>query len=917
MSTNQTARVRRAKLLRPEPGSGIVARPRLRSTLDEGLAKPLTLVSGPAGCGKTTLLSDWLATVDMPAAWLSLDEADGDLTSFVEHLIGAVQSIAPLAGQSTLGLLRMADAPAAADLATEFGDELLSLRDHIVVVLDDYHAVDDTEVDEFLTTLLRYPPPRLHLVLASRVDPFLPLVRLRAHGLLAEVRSIDLRFTTDETRALLRNATSSEPDPEIVDLLQERTEGWVAGLRLATLALRDGNALTALAGAESSMQAFLADEMVTGQPEDVQRFLLRTAVPERLCAGLCDALLDPATIAIGSQPMLERLERAGLFVIPLGEDRHWYRYHHLFRDLLLRRLAETEGEAELRRLHGRASVWLADHDLVDDAIPHALASGEPAAAVELVERHLQPALAERRWPTVERWLGLLPPEQVQSRVDLLLARAWIQRFRGQFDAMASTLDRVESMLERRDERAEPPAVERWRAEATFMRLAFLTSYDTLTQTMLDAATRVVETIPWESHAASPTALIFVGGVRQMVGDEDGALRILTSALAESAGRSDPFGLHYAQCAYLGLIAVWRGAGDLARCRRAAEDLLELATAHELGWGASAAHTYLGAVAYEQDQLDSAIGHLSAAVDEPEVSGAFLTNAFLKLALAQEMVGRRSDADATINRFLDRLIATDAATVISTVRSFQARLALERGALAPALRWLRTSRLPGPGGAVHDFEIPLLTRVKVLLAERSPASLSEAGAALDILLRHADSVHSMRVTIPVLAHKALVQQAQGALDAALATITDALALAEPRGFVRTFVDLGAPMATLLSLYLQTPDSSPSWPLAARLLGAIQTRPAVAAAPPPAVMAAMVAEEAAAHDDMPIVERLTERELEVLDGLAKRLSNKEIAEELAISPHTIKRHTTSIYGKLGVSSRRQAIRRALAAGLLPAG
>jgi LuxR family maltose regulon positive regulatory protein len=908
MSAHRPARVRRAKLLRPEIGRGVVARPRLHERLDEGLGKPLTLVSGPAGCGKTTLLCDWLVSVELPVAWLSLDEGDSDLTSFVEHLVGAVQSVASAAGQSTLGLLRMADAPSAADLATELGDELLSITDHIVVVLDDYHAVDDTEVDEFLTALLRYPPPRLHLVLASRVDPFLPLVRLRARGMLAEVRSMDLRFTTDETRVLLRNVTNDEPDEAIIDLLQERTEGWVAGLRLATLALRDGGDLSALAGAESSMQAFLADEMVSEQPEDVQRFLLRTAVPERLCADLCDALLDADRPAMASQSMLEHLERAGLFVIPLGEDRHWYRYHHLFRDLLLRRLVQTEGEAELRRLHGMAGAWLADNDLVADAIPHALAAGEPFAAVGLVERHVQRALAVRRWPAVERWLSLLPPEQVQGRVDLLLARAWVQRFRGQFDAMASTLDRVESMLDRHDEKAAP-AVEQWRAEAAFMRLAFLTNYDMMTQTMLEAATHAVKVIPWESHAAAATALIFVGGVQQMVGHQDDAISVLTGALAEAAGRSDPFALHYAQCAYLGLIAVWRGAGDLARCRRAAEDLLELATAHELGWGISAAHTYLGAIAYEQNHLESAIDHLSAVIDEPEASGAFLTNTFLKLALAQEMAGRRTEADATVNRYLDRLIATDATTVIPTVRSFQARLALTRGDMASAFRWLRTSRMPGPGGAVHDFEIPLLTRAKILLAEGAPESLAEADAALDVLLRHADAVHSMRLTIPVLAHKALAQQAQEMPDAALATIADALALAEPRGYFRTFVDLGAPMATLLAQYLQRPDPAP---LAAQLIGAIQSP---ATANPTTLPAIRVVEDAADPADVPLVERLTERELEVLDGLAKRLSNKEIAEELAISPHTIKRHTTSIYGKLGVSGRRQAIRRAIAAGLLP--
>lgn len=913
MSAHQPARIRRAKLLRPELGSGIVARPRLLAQLDEGLGKPLTLISGPAGCGKTTLVSEWLASVDQPAAWLSLDEGDSNLVSFVEHLVEALQTVSPFTGQSTLGLLRMADAPSAGDLATEFGDELLALSDDVVMVLDDYHAVDDTEVDDFLTALLRYPPPRLRLVIASRVDPFLPLARLRAHGLLVEVRALDLRFSDEETRALLRGATNREPDPDTVDLLQEHTEGWIAGLRLATLALRDGSDLTGLAGAESSMQAFLSDEMLDGQPQDVQRFLLRTAVPERLCASLCDALLDSMPPAIDSQAMLERLERAGLFVLPLGEGRQWYRYHHLFRDLLLQRLVQSEGEDAVRRLHGRASVWLVDHDLVEDAIPHALASDEPSSAAEFVSRHLQQALAERRWIAVERWLGLLPHEQVQGHVDLLLAQAWVQRLRGQVDAMAATLDRAELLVERDAGSTDEVAIERWQAEIGVMRQMFLADTGTLVQTTLEATMNAIETLPWETHAAASPALIFLGTCQQRSGDQEGAIRVLSDALAHCAGRSDSFALHRAQCASLGLMSVWLNAGDLVRFRRTAEDLLALTTAHDLGWGASAARTYLGVVCYEQDLLEAAIDHFSAAADEPEASSLVLVNAFLGLAFAQEQMGLWSDADTTVNRYLDRLNATGAEAAIPTVRSFQARLALARGELGPALRWLRTTRAPMPGGAAHDFEIPLLTRAKVLLAEGSPGCLAEAGAALKDQLRYARDVHSVPLMITSLAHQALVQQAQGRLESALGAIAEALALAEPGGFFRSFVDLGAPMGTLLATHVQQTGAAP---FAVRVIAAIQS-PATLYAADRMSTSSIEGAVRPEWDGTPLVERLTERELEVLGGLAKRLSNKEIAEELAISPHTIKRHTTSIYGKLGVSGRRQAIRRAMAAGLLPAG
>lgn len=907
MSAQQSIRVRRGKLLKPQLGSGVVPRPRLHARLDEGIGKPLTLVSGPAGSGKTTLLCEWLASVSVPVAWLSLDEGDTDLASFVDHVVAALQVVVHGFGRSTLGLLRMAGAPSPVDVAIELGDELLELSSDIVLVLDDYHAVDSSHVDEFLSTLLQYPPPRLRIVLVSRVDPFLPLVRLRAHGQLAEVRSSDLRFTDDETRSLLWDATDREPDQDTVGLLQERTEGWAAGLRLAVIALQQRPGPVALAGAESSMAAFLADEMVTGQPEDVQRFLLRTAVPERLCAGLCDVLLESVPVEVASKAMLERIERAGLFLIPLGEDRHWYRYHHLFRSLLLRRLAELEGEDEVRYLHARASAWLADHALVDEAIPHALASRVPDLAAELVERHVQHALAERRWVSIERWLGLLPPEQVQGRPALLLAQAWVQRLRGQDVAFALTVDRLDALLAGPAGKSDPVATERWRAEATFLRRTFLAAYDLEAQATLDAATRAAETIPWETHATASTALVYLGAALQMIGDEAAAIRVLTRALAECAGRSDPFALHRVQCASLGLIGVRFNAGNLDRCRATASELLDLTTVHNLGWGAVMARAYLGTVAYEQNQLDAAIGHFAAAAEEAEASSLILSRVFFGLALAHEMAGHRFEADATVNHYLDRLIATDATSAIPAVRSFQARLAVTRGEIGAAMHWLGMSRVAGPGGSAHAFEVPLLTRASVLLAEGSDASHVEASAALDDLLVYAVAVHAMPLRIASLATQALVRHAQGRLDAALATLGEALSLAEPHGFCRTFLDLGERMATLLALYAAQVGVSP---LVARLFEAHEERPAagaVVAAPPVAVR---VSSPAAA----PLVEPLTEREMEVLDGLVRRLSNKEIAEVLAISPHTIKRHTASIYGKLGVSSRRQAVHRAMEAGLV---
>ena len=435
------------KLHVPGPRPGFVARSRLAGALGEGLARGLVLVCAPAGFGKTALLADWVRSGDRRVAWLSLDAADNDPARFWRHVVAALDRARPGIGERVAPLL---GPPRSSfeGLVTALINELAARpgEDEIALVLDDYHLVDARPVHASLAFLLEHLPPGLHLVLAGRSDPPLPLARLRAGGQLAELRADELRFTAEEAAALLRAAIGADLPAAAVAALAARTEGWAAGLHLAALSLR-GQAdpagfVATFSGSHRYVLDYLAGEVLDGQPEEVRAFLLQTSVLERLSGELCDAV----TGRTGSQAMLEQVERANLFLVPLDEVRGWWRYHHLFADLLRARLQQQHPD-RLAALHRNAAAWSAEHGLADDAVRHAVAAGEMTWAARLVEQHFDAVYMLRsEETTVQRWLSALPAELVQSRPRLLLAQALLAATGGRVEAVEPPLDAAERAL---------------------------------------------------------------------------------------------------------------------------------------------------------------------------------------------------------------------------------------------------------------------------------------------------------------------------------------------------------------------------------------------------------------------------------------------------------------------------------------
>ena len=434
----ETFPVIQTKLYRPPLQADFIPRPQLLEQLDGWRQRPLTLVSAPAGYGKTTLVSSWLESLECPTAWLSLDEHDKDLELFLTYFLASVQTSVPDAFEETVALMGGVELPPLRVLSNSLINELNGLPQRLVMVLDDYHAIGESRVDELLSELLKHPPSPLHLVIATRTDPLINLNRLRALGKVTEIRTQQLRFSVLETIELLERLLRIEVDKEAASLLDEKTEGWATGIRLAALSMRHRDnaheVLRHLAGERRYIWDYLIAEVLSALKPEIQDFLVKTAVLDRFCAPLCDAVLGSGgtqgetpriASAAGTQDILESLQQDHLFIVPLDGQRRWFRYHHLFQQLLSVELNKRYSADEIAGFHLKASSWYGQNGLVDEALHHALEAGDDLAAAQLLEKNARTLLDEDRWHVLERWMARLPDSVIRQRPRLLIAKAWL------------------------------------------------------------------------------------------------------------------------------------------------------------------------------------------------------------------------------------------------------------------------------------------------------------------------------------------------------------------------------------------------------------------------------------------------------------------------------------------------------------
>ena len=889
------------KLYMPGPRPGQVPRPRLMARLDEGPVRGLVSVCAPAGYGKTVLLADWARRGGHPAAWLSLDAGDNDPARFWRHVVAALDRARPGTGERVAPLLGPPVPSSFQGLVTALINELAA--EEALLVLDDYHVIGSPQVHESLAFLAEHRPAGICVVLASRSDPPLPLARLRARGQLTEIRVGELRFTPAETAELLQHAVSALPDG-LVAALAARTEGWAAGLQLAGLSLRgqdDAAAfVAAFTGSHRYVLDYLAEEVLEGQDTQLRMFLLETSVLERLSGPLCDAV----TGRKGSQALLEEAERAGLFLVPLDEVRGWWRYHHLFADLLRARLQE-EQPGRVPDLHRNAAAWYAGYGLADDAIGHAVAAGEMLWAARIIEQHYDLVYYIRgEAATIHRWLSVLPAEVIRSRPRLLLAQAHMAATSGHFEVVEPLLDAVECAPPGWAD--EPFAPVGGAAASNLVNVPALTTLirSYLAQFRGDAeataafAEQALAEIKPGERLLSANAHVFLAVAEWLRGRLTEAERVIASSVTEWRETGQ---LTMTAWSYWSLVLIQRAQGRLdaavLTCERALDTLV---TAGLPTRAAGLGYVGLAEVAYQRDELDVALRHATEgiALCRQFVYIVPLADGLATLAMIRQATGDPTGALAAIAE-ADQA-SPGPAGLLNPAPARRARLLLAQGNLAAAARFAQDNGLGPDDEADYARESGHLVLARILLAQ------DRTGHALAVLDRlHAAAVAQDRAgsLIEIGALRALALAAAGDEASAVTTLAEALLLACPQGYARIFADEGPPMAALLG----------------RLIAAQRAGQAAAKVPLGylARLQRAFGPGQPANDPLPagIVDPLTSRELEVLKMMAAGRSNQAIARELVVSLDTVKKHVGHVLGKLGAASRTEAVARARQLGLIP--
>jgi LuxR family maltose regulon positive regulatory protein len=897
------------KLYLPRSPRGLVPRPRLRERLDRGATSTLMLVSAPAGFGKSTLLAEWLAagpaapTDERSAAWLSLDPGDNNPVAFWTYVIAALRTMAPGVGASALALLQETEPAPIETVLTTLLNDLADVDGDMVLVLDDYHVIDAHDLLVGMAFLLDHMPPGLHMVIAGRADPALPLARLRARGELVEVRAADLRFTPEEAVAYLNGAMGLELTDADIAALEGRTEGWIAALQLAALSMqgRDdvSGFIAGFAGDARYVVDYLVEEVLQRQPAVVQSFLLQTSVLDRLSGPLCDAVTGDS----GGRAMLESLDRGNLFLVPLDDRRRWYRYHHLFADVLRARLLDEQPD-HIPELHRRASDWYEANGERAVAIDHALAGGNFDRAADLVEL-AAPALQRlRQEGTLRRWMEAIPAAQIRVRPVLSNDYVGSLMSTGQIDGVEPYLRDAERWLdamsaEGRGPQDRPPdmvVVD----EERFRTLPTSVAVHRAGQALLlgdgagciTHARRALDLAGPDDHLGRAAGSALIGLASWGNGDVAAA----QAGYAESWKHMERAG-HIADV--LGL-AVTLGdlhaiQGRLDDAMRTYQEALRLAAEQDGPVLRGTADMYVGMAVVHRER-----GDLAAArqlLQQSEALGEHLAlpqnphRWRIAMARVREAEGDLDGAVQLLDE-AERMYAGDFSPDVRPIAATRARVLIAQGRWADALSWARDRGLSIDDDLSYLREYEHLTLARVLLArcrsERAEPSLDGAMGLLGRLLHAAEAGGRTGSVIEILVLQALGRQIGGDVAAALVPLGHALTLAEPEGYARVFLDEGLPMAALLAAAAQRGIATD---YVRRLLAAVGGT-----------------EPARSSGAGSLIQPLSDREVDVLRLLRTDLGGPEIARELVVSLNTVRTHTKNIYAKLGVNNRRAAVRRA---------
>ncbi|MCB0169891.1 MAG: tetratricopeptide repeat protein [Anaerolineae bacterium] len=958
------------KLYIPQPRPELVPRPRLLQKLTDGITpqRRLTLVSAPAGFGKTTLVSHWLTQNDdvgmtngdpkihhssfiihhSDVAWLTLEESDNDLGRFLTYVVAALQQVEPDVGQTVRGALQAAQLPPVESLLTALINDIAALDRHIVLVLDDYHTVEIDDIHDALSFLMEHLPRQIHIVMTTRVDPPLPLSRWRVRGQITEIRSADLRFNIEEMVTFLNERMELRLSPDDIRVLEERTEGWIAGLQLAALSMQRvqdvSNFIKSFAGSHHYVVEYLVDEVLNQQPETIKRFLLKTSILERLSWPLCAVVMgeadikneetrngsseiiaiDPIQTSLGgsaqspffdfqssasSQEILNYLVHANLFIVPLDNEWRWFRYHQLFVQVLQNRLQHTVEAQEIVSLKLQASRWCEHHGFIGEAIRYALAADKVDRAAELIEAHARPLMMRGQIATIKRWMGVLPPKEIANRPHLGLIEASLELVSSDYDNLAIRIEAVDQALQK-DRPAEPDAAfNDLQAELLAYNAVLLVTQNKFPEAIAQAKQALACAGESNFYLQGFITLIWAGAVFNNKQEKE-ALSLLRKSieLSEKAGS-----LFWALLGIAKLAQFQDLTGELRAAEMLYRQAVQLASQEQdqHSPGVSFAYDGLGQIYSEWNRLDESAVYLEQAIKLSDVGGLKIGSMMdrLHLALVLQYQGQANRVESLVTeaeKIFQEISHPFAEHVLCLLKI---RLLLAQGKLAEAAEWglkLDKNLASDDPWIVAENMGAALARIHIVQARLQPGGnyLDKAFDLLAKLLRQAESLGRLSYLIEGLVLQALAYQLKGNTDQAVSVLANALYLGQPEGYFRVFVNEGRPMARLLRELLakDTPHAAYAQELLAVIL---QEQPPPESHPLPV---------AAPSPSDQLVEPLSERELEVLRLVAAGSSNREIAKSLIIAQGTVKKHLSNIFGKLNAESRTQAVARGRELGLL---
>jgi LuxR family maltose regulon positive regulatory protein len=888
-----------------------------------GSGHHLTLISAPAGFGKTTLITEWLQHIDQPVLWISLDEDDNDQVRFLNYLGAAVEPISPELSQLLRSMLTGSQ-PVAVTLFITALINNIAENDTIgnfILVLDDYHLLDTQEIHAGIAYLIDHQPAQMHLTLTSRADPPIHLSRLRARGLVTEMRARDLRFTDQEVSIFLNEQMGLDLAPELVATLEARTEGWIAGLQLAAVSLHQhddpASFIIAFAGDDRYVADFLAEEVLQGQPETIQRFLLGTSILNRFCAPLCDTILD----GVDSRSVLNQLEASNLFIMPLDNKRHWYRYYHLFADLLRQRQEEQNPPDEIKLLHQKASHWFEEQDLYIESVEHALDAADYENTIRLIEKYGDVMLVRSEINTLTKWWEQIPQEVITASPKLCMLYSWawvatnhpeeadicLQSIEKILGATVSDLYEDEEPVEGID-----PEIRGALLEVAVVRAQLATGRMDIPEA-LKLCSLVIANLEADRDQPhifniagdSLTIVNFIMGMaHKFMGDLSAAER----EFSEAASLGSKLGnMHIVAISFGHLANLQTTQGRLSEAVHTCKHGLQVV--QEMGGRltpmSGLLQVELGGLMYERNEIDAAVHHLQGGIAAAKPWNHWETYlpGYVNLTRLRAGLGDWGAAFAAIDE-LAELAQNSTQPFMTYVEALRARLWVMLGEVDQAKRWAQTA------GLTVDDEINImqeglyfiLARVRILQGE-----YDQAAGIIARLLESAEAGARWGQVIELFVIQTLLLDAQDQQDEALEALSRALTLAEPGGYVRVFIDEGERMARLL---YRAAENGVTPAYTGMLLAAFE---GPAQEQPPASME-VIPSSSDGDTSSAIVEPLSEREIEVLSCIADGLSNREIALQLTISLTTVKTHTRNIYRKLDVNRRTQAVAKGKSVGIL---